>query len=179
MAPKYPLATWPPFLSASLCHHATYAGPPLWQLYFHQTWPFQIDEVWITMTWSCWQGSEWMILAATWGIWVVSGSFRVSLWSPLRLIKHLFAWVEPSIHPQHSQHSQMDYHKQDVRPSLSWLRLTVRQCSVNSPAPLPSPYLPWVPYQVKAAPVLTLWERLSVLLSAQSSQWLLAIVCHS
>lgn len=51
MAPKCPSATWPPFLSASLCHHTTYAGLPLRQLSFHQTWPFQIDEAWITVTW--------------------------------------------------------------------------------------------------------------------------------
>lgn len=27
MSPKWLSATWPPFLSASLCHHSTYSGP--------------------------------------------------------------------------------------------------------------------------------------------------------
>lgn len=170
MAPKCLIATWPPFLSASLCHHTTYGGPPLWQLYFHQTWPFQIHEVWITMTWACWQGSEWMILAATLEIWVVLGSFRVPLWSKIK---------SKIFQPESNRLSFQARWPIINRPSWSWIRLTVKYCSVNSSAPLPSPYLPWVPYQVKVAPVLTLWERLSALLSAQSSQWLLAIVCHS
>lgn len=81
MAPKCPSATWPPFLSASLCHQTTYPGPPLWQLSFHQTWPFRIDGAWVTVTELCWQASRWMILAATFGVWVVLGSFRGLMWS--------------------------------------------------------------------------------------------------
>lgn len=36
----------------------------------------------------------------------------------------------------------------------------LKDCCVNPSAPLPSPYLPRVPYQGEVAPVLTLWERL-------------------
>lgn len=50
MTSKCLSATWPPFLSASLCHRSTYSGPLLWQLSFHQTWPFQIDEDRIIVT---------------------------------------------------------------------------------------------------------------------------------
>lgn len=53
--------TRPPFLSASLCHHPTYAGPPLWQLYFHQSQAFWMGAVWIAVAWACWQGSQCII----------------------------------------------------------------------------------------------------------------------
>lgn len=52
----------------------------------------------------------------------------------------------------------------------------LKDCSVNHSAPLPSPYLPRVPYQGEVAPLLTLWERLSV---SHRAHLLLAIVCHS
>lgn len=51
----------PPFLSASLCHHTTYAGPPLRQLYLYQSQAFWMGTVWIAVTWTCWQGSQRMI----------------------------------------------------------------------------------------------------------------------
>lgn len=44
---------------------------------------------------------------------------------------------------------------------------------------LASLYRPLVSYRCRVAPILTLWERLLALPSAQSSKWLSAIVCHS
>lgn len=55
----------------------------------------------------------------------------------------------------------------------------LKDCCVKPSVPLPSPYLSRVPYQGEVAPVLTLWERLSVSHRTHSLRLLLAIVCHS
>lgn len=145
MARKCPSATWPLFLSASLCHHSTYAGPPLWQLSFHQTWPSQIDEAWIPVTWSCWQESERMILAAA--NFRDLGCEAEPFCHPLHISSNRsqnsfsLSRVYPTTYIQHSEPSQMANHKQDVMSSSLWIRLTGKHRSVNSSAPLPSLYL--------------------------------------
>ncbi len=69
----------------------------------------------------------------------------------------------------------MDNHKQDMRSSSQ----AGKYHSVNSSPPLPSLYHHCFLIRVRVAPILTLWERLSALPSAPSSQWLFTIVCHS
>lgn len=113
-----------------------------------------------------------------------SGLYFLASGYLLFLIEDLSGWIKlPSIR-KHSasstwldEQSWMGYDGYD--DLKSWSRLAPKDCCVNSSAPLPFPYLPWVSYQGKVVPVLTLWERLSVLRRTQSSQLSLAVVCYS
>lgn len=92
-----------------------------------------------------------------------SRNFRVPLWSAFNIFRTLS-----------KNRRALTNGTIEATAGINRVTCTVLQC--HSSVPLPSPYLSWLSYQAKVAPVLTLWARFPALPSAWSSPPLFAVL---